>query len=66
MSSDRLKKLTGKNPRDFEPVAFDVINKPDIELFKELVDNDDFYLILLNKMLQNDLLKIAMKKIIKT
>ena len=42
MSSDRLKKLTGKNPRDFEPVAFDVINKPDIELFKELVDNDDF------------------------
>ena len=38
MSSDRLKKLTGKNPRDFEPVAFDVINKPDIELFKELVE----------------------------
>ncbi len=42
MSSDRLKKLTGKNPRDFEPVAFDVINKPDIELFKELVDSEDF------------------------
>ena len=42
MSSDRLKKLTGKNPRDFEPVAFDVINKPDVELFKELVDSDDF------------------------
>ena len=42
MSSDKLKKLTGKNPRDFEPVAFDVINKPDVELFKELVDSEDF------------------------
>lgn len=42
MSSDKLKKLTGKNPRGFEPVAFDVINKPDVELFKELVDSEDF------------------------
>ena len=38
--SDKLKKLTGKNPKDFEPVAFDVINIPDVELFKELIDND--------------------------
>lgn len=42
MSSEKLKKLTGKNPRDFEPVAFDVINKPDVELFKELVNSEDF------------------------
>lgn len=40
--SDKLKKLTGKNPKDFEPVAFDVINIPDVELFKELIDNEDF------------------------
>lgn len=40
--SDKLKKLTGKNPKDFEPVAFDVINIPDIELFKELVESEDF------------------------
>ena len=40
--SDKLKQLTGKNPRDFEPVAYSLINTPDIELFKELVDKDDF------------------------
>lgn len=40
--NDKLKKLTGKNPDDFEPVAYSLINKPDIELFKELVDKDDF------------------------
>lgn len=40
--SDNFKKLTGKNPDDFEPVAYSLINTPDIELFKELVDKDDF------------------------
>ena len=40
--SDKLKQLTGKNPNDFEPVAYSLINTPDIELFKELVDKDDF------------------------
>lgn len=40
--SDELKKLTGKNPADFEPVAYNLINKPDVDLFKELVDRDDF------------------------
>ena len=34
MSSDRLKKLTGKNPRDFEPVAFDVINSQILNYLK--------------------------------
>ena len=40
--SDKLKKLTGKNPRDFEPVVFDMLNSPDVELFKELVQQDDY------------------------
>lgn len=40
--NNRLKKLTGKNANDFQPVAFELINKPDIELFKELVDNDEY------------------------
>ena len=40
--NDRLKKLTSKNPDEFETVAYDVINMPDVELFKELVENDDF------------------------
>ena len=40
--SENLKKLTGKNPRDFEPVACSLINNSDVELFKELVEKDDF------------------------
>lgn len=40
--SDKLKSLTGKNPVDFEPVVFTLINKPDVDLFKELVESDDF------------------------
>lgn len=40
--SDKLKKLTGKNPKDFEPVAFSLINDCDIELFAELVEKEDF------------------------
>ena len=40
--SDKFKKLTGKNPKDFEPVAYSLINNQDEELFKELVEKDDY------------------------
>ena len=40
--NEKLKKLTGKNKNDYEAIAKDLVNKPDIELFKELVDNDEF------------------------
>ena len=40
--SEKLKKLTGKNPKDFEPVAYSLINDCDIELFAELVEKEDF------------------------
>lgn len=40
--SDKLKKLTGKNPKDFEPVAFSLVNDVDVDLFKELVDSEDY------------------------
>lgn len=40
--SEILKKLTGKNPKDFEPVAFSVINTPDTKLFQELVSQEDY------------------------
>jgi len=40
--SENLKKITGKNPKDFEPVAYSLINTPDVGLFKELVDKDDY------------------------
>lgn len=40
--SDKLKQLTGKNPKDFEPVSYSLINTPDVGLFAELVEKDDF------------------------
>lgn len=40
--SENLKRLTGKNPKDFEPVAFSLVNNPDVDLFAELVGKDDF------------------------
>ena len=40
--SEAFKKLTGKNPQDFEPVACAVINNPDIEVFAQLVEKDEF------------------------
>ena len=40
--NERLKKLTGKNPKDFEPVAYHLVNNSDVELFAELVKSEDF------------------------
>ena len=57
--SDKLKKLTGKNPKDFEPVAFDVINIPDVELFKELIDNEDFLFDFIKQNVTNRLAKVC-------
>ena len=57
--SDKLKKLTGKNSKDFEPVAFDVINIPDVELFKELIDNEDFLFDFIKQNVANRLAKVC-------
>ncbi len=40
--SENLKKLTGKNKNDYEAAANHLVNDCDTELFKELVENDDF------------------------
>lgn len=40
--SENLKKLTGKNKNDYEFAACQLIDGCDTELFKELVDKDDF------------------------
>lgn len=40
--TENLKKLTGKNKNDYETVAKHLVDDCDVELFKELVDNDDF------------------------
>lgn len=39
---DLFKAITGKNPADFEPAARELVGKPDVELFKRLVKQDDF------------------------
>lgn len=40
--NEDLKKLTGKNPADFEPAACSVVNNSDTKLFSELVAQEDF------------------------
>ena len=40
--SEKLKKLTGKNKNDYETAAGELVNNCDIELFKELVENDSY------------------------
>lgn len=40
--NDLIKKLSGKNKNDYEQVAKEMIDNGDVELFKELVDNDGF------------------------
>ena len=39
---DLLKAITGKNPEEYEYAAQKLINEPDIDLFKKLVEQDDF------------------------
>ena len=39
---DLIKKLTGKNPSEYEVVAKNLVNNSDVELFAKLVKQDDF------------------------
>ena len=39
---DLIKKLTGKNPSEYELVAKSLVDNSDVELFKKLVKQDDF------------------------
>ena len=39
---DKIKQLTGKNQNEYEPVAKQIIDNADTELFEELVSKDDF------------------------
>lgn len=39
---DLIKKLTGKNPSEYEVVAKDLVNNSNVELFAKLVKQDDF------------------------
>lgn len=57
--SDNLKKLTGKNPKDFEPVAYSVINGPDVDLFAELVEQDDYLFDFVKQNVASRLAKVC-------
>ena len=39
---DLIKKLTGKNPSEYEPIAKSLVDNSDTELFSKLVKQDDF------------------------
>ena len=39
---DLIKKLTGKNPAEYEPVAKSLVDNSDVALFAKLVKQDDF------------------------
>lgn len=39
---DLIKKLTGKNPSEYEPIAKSLVDSSDTELFSKLVKQDDF------------------------
>ena len=39
---DLIKKLTSKDAKDYEPVAAQIMDTGDVELFKELIEKDDF------------------------
>ena len=57
--SDNLKKLTGKNPRDFESVAYSLINNSDVELFSELVSKEDFLFDFVKQNVADRLAKVC-------
>lgn len=60
--SENFKRLTGKNPKDFEPVAFSLVNKPDVDLFAELVRNDDFLFDFVKQNVEARLAKVCNEK----
>lgn len=39
---DLIKKLTGKNPDEYEGVAKSLVDNSDVNLFAKLVKQDDF------------------------
>ena len=57
--SENLKKLTGKNPKDFESVAYSLINNSDVELFSELVSKEDFLFDFVKQNVADRLAKVC-------
>ncbi|MBQ8459009.1 hypothetical protein IJ541_02775 [bacterium] len=60
--NNELKKLTSKNPKDFDEVSYSLINKPDVELFAQLVEQDDFLFDFVKQNVANRLSKHCNEK----
>lgn len=61
-NSNILKKLTGKNPNDFEFAASHIINNTDIQTFSALVEQSDFLFDFIKNNVNQRLLKACNEK----
>ena len=59
MTNEYVKKLTGKNPRDFEFAAAHIINDSDVEAFSALVAQSDFLFDFIKKNVEKRLLNVV-------
>lgn len=55
MTNEIVKKLTGKNNKDFEFAAAHIVNNADVEAFKALVDQSDFLFDFIKKNVEKRL-----------
>lgn len=55
MPKEYVKKLTGKNPKDFESAAAHIINECDVEAFSALVEQSDFLFDFIKKNVEKRL-----------
>lgn len=59
MNEDLVKKLTGKNPKDFDFAAFEIVNNSDVKTFSALVEKSDFLFDFIKKNVSKRLLSVC-------
>lgn len=59
MNNEYVKKLTGKNPKDFEFAAAHIVNNCDVEAFSALVEQSDFLFDFIKKNVEKRLLNVV-------
>ena len=62
MNNEYVKKLTGKNPTDFEFAAAHIINNSDVEAFSALVEQSDFLFDFIKKNVEKRLSAVVNEK----
>lgn len=58
MQNEYVKKLTGKDPKDFEYAAAHIINNSDVQAFEALVEQSDFLFDFIKKNVEKRLLNV--------